>query len=339
MGKKGGSQTQTTENKPPAWAAPLFQKSASEAMDLYNSGKGGNVYQGQTVADLGANTQAGIGSVMNGGADYGALRDQAGQPTSAQSNLQDYASGKYLKEGNPYYRERLNNEISSANDLIQSQFAGSGRYGSGANTDVLGKNTTNMLLQGLESDYNRAMDNQFKAVGAIDAANAQSIQNQLGVDAAQLGRGQAQIGAGQLQDKNAQDKLQADYAKWQAEDMQDWTRLGLLQSAAAGSAGNYGTNVQTVNQPSNPLGAIGAIGSLFAKSDARLKEHIVQTGTYENGLPMYEFNYRGEPTRFRGLMAHDVADKYPDAVVLEDDGYLAVNYDALGINMEVVAHV
>jgi hypothetical protein len=38
-------------------------------------------------------------------------------------------------------------------------------------------------------------------------------------------------------------------------------------------------------------------------------------------------------------MAHDVADKYPDAVVLEDDGYLAVNYGALGINMEVVADV
>lgn len=339
MGKKGGSQTQTTENKPPAWAKPLFEQSAQEAQDIYNSGKGGNVYQGQTVADLGQNTQTGIGSIMNGGADYGALRDQAGQPTSAQTNLQDYASGKYLQEGNPYYRERLNNEINSANDLIQSQFAGSGRYGSGANTDVLGKNTTNMLLAGLESDYNRATQNQFNAVSQIDSANAQSIQNQLGVDGAQLGRGQAQIGVGQIQDKNAQDKLQSDYAKWQAEDMQDWTRLGLLQSAAAGSAGNYGTNVQTVNQPSNPLGAIGAIGSLFGKSDARLKDKVQEVGTYENGLPMYEFNYLGEPTRFRGVMAHDVADQYPDALILEDDGYLAVNYGALGISMEVVANV
>lgn len=339
MGKKGGEQTQTTENKPPAWAAPLFQQSAKDAQNLYNSGKGGNVYQGQTVADLGANTQAGIGNIMNGGANYGALQQQAGQPTSAASNLQDYASGKYLQEGNPYYRERLNNEIKSSNDLIQSQFAGSGRYGSGANSDVLGKNTNNMLLQGLESDYNRATQNQFNAVNAIDSANSQSIQNQLGVDNAQLGRGQAQIGAGQIQDKNAQDKLQADYAKWQGEDMKEWTRLGLLQGAAAGSAGNYGTNTQTVNQPGNPLGALGAVGSMFMKSDARLKDNIERTGTYENGLPMYEFNYLGEPTRFRGLMAHDVADHSPDAVVLEDDGYLAVNYGALGINMEVVAHV
>ena len=47
----GKTTTQKTENKPPAWATPLFKESASEAQKIYDSGAGGNVYQGQTVAD------------------------------------------------------------------------------------------------------------------------------------------------------------------------------------------------------------------------------------------------------------------------------------------------
>jgi hypothetical protein len=32
----------TQENKPPAWAEPLFKQSATDALNLYNSGVGGN---------------------------------------------------------------------------------------------------------------------------------------------------------------------------------------------------------------------------------------------------------------------------------------------------------
>jgi len=245
----GKSSTQKTENAPPAWSKPLFEKSATEAMKTYDSGMGGNVYQGQTVADLGKTTQSGISGINT---TVSGLPNQS----AASNYLTDYASGKYLQEGNPYYKERLNNEINDSNSLIQSQFSGSGRFGSGANTGVLAKNTNNMLLSGLENDYNRQQANQFNAVNQIDNSNSQLYQNQLAGN-------QAMIGAGQLQDKNAQDKLTADFQKWTANDMQPWTRLGLLQSAAAGSAGNYGTSSQTT--PGNPMQGIGALGSLLTK--------------------------------------------------------------------------
>lgn len=318
----GKSSKQTTENKPPAWATPLFKQSADEAQKIYDSGAGGNVYQGETVAGLGQTTQGGISGVKD---------TVAGLPgsTAAQNYLTDYASGKYLAEGNPYYKERLNNEINDSNALIQSQFSGSGRYGSGANSQVLAKNTNNMLLQGLENDYNRQQANQLAATQQIDAANSNLFQNKLAGN-------QAVIGAGQLQDANNQAKLTADFTKWQSEDMEPWTRLGLLQSAAAGAAGNYGTNTQTQMQPFNGLQAAGALASAFKKSDARLKEAIVPIGI-ERGHVVYEWNYRGAPERYRGVMAQDVIEIDPQAVAVDADGFYAVDYARLGLEMKRAA--
>ena len=321
MGSKGSS-TQKTENRPPAWATPLFKESASEAQKIYDSGAGGNVYQGDTVAGLSDTTKSGIAGVQN---TVGGLPQ-----TSAASNyLTDYASGKYLQEGNPYYRDRLMNEIGDSNSLIQSQFSGSGRYGSGANTNALAKNTQNMLLAGLESDYNRAQANQLAATQQIDASNSNLFQNRLAGN-------QAVIGAGQLEDANKQAQLSADFAKWQSEDMQPWTRLGLLQSAAAGSAGNYGTNSQTQSQPFNALQGIGALGSLFTKSDVRVKVGIVPVG-FERGHVIYEFGYRGASGRWRGVMAQEVIEKDPRAVTIDRDGLFSVDYARIGIPCRRVA--
>jgi len=79
---------------------------------------------------------------------------------------------------------------------------------------------------------------------------------------------------------------------------------------------------------------IGKIAGIF--SDRRLKENIVQVGTYPNGLPMYEFNYKGGTQRLRGVMSDDVKQKYPDAVVTMANGFDGVHYAMLGIRMEEV---
>lgn len=264
MGGKSTTTTQSTTNKPPKWAQPLFEQSAKDAQGLYNSGAGGNVYQGQTVADLGANTQAGIGNVMSGGADYGNLLAQAGQPTSAKTNLSGMASGQNLMS-NPYFNQALQGQLDSTAAQVQSQFSGAGRYGSGANTGVLANSLGNIRANALSDQYNRDVGNMLTANSMIDNSNAQSIASQLGVDSAQMGRAQGQIGAGQIQDQNQQAKLTADMARFYETDMKDWTRLGLLQSAAAGAAGNYGTSAQQQTTPGNPMQTVGALGSLLFK--------------------------------------------------------------------------
>ena len=88
-------------------------------------------------------------------------------------------------------------------------------------------------------------------------------------------------------------------------------------------------------------GVGGIIGSLGGKlldgifSDRRLKENITHIGTYPNGLPMYEFNYKGGEQRLRGVMSDDVRQRYPEAVD-KANGFDTVNYTMLGIEMERV---
>lgn len=264
---KGSKQTQTTTSGPPAWSQPLFQQSANDALSAYNSGAGGNVYQGQTVAPLGSTTQAGISGVQSAAGAYNdpAYRNMLTGPTSSGSNLSDMASGKYLQSGNPYFNDALQGQLDSTAAQTQSQFSGAGRYGSGANTNALATSLGNIRSGALSSQFNQDSQNMLTANSQIDAAR----QGQLGLinnaNNSNLAAQQALTGAGQIQDQNVQQNLNADQARFTAQDMLPWTRLGLLQSAAAGSAGNYGTSVQQATTPGNPLATAGALGSLFLK--------------------------------------------------------------------------
>lgn len=71
-------------------------------------------------------------------------------------------------------------------------------------------------------------------------------------------------------------------------------------------------------------------------SDRRLKEDVVRVGTAPNGLPLYHFRYIGRSEVYEGVMAQDVMQRFPDAVVTRDDGYLVVYYGALGMQMRQV---
>jgi hypothetical protein len=71
-------------------------------------------------------------------------------------------------------------------------------------------------------------------------------------------------------------------------------------------------------------------------SDARLKTDILRVGTTANGLPLYHFRYIGLSTVYEGVMAQDVLQHRPDAVVTLPGGYLAVDYAKLGLEMKIV---
>ncbi|MCR8724170.1 tail fiber domain-containing protein [Frigidibacter sp. ROC022] len=75
-------------------------------------------------------------------------------------------------------------------------------------------------------------------------------------------------------------------------------------------------------------------GGTVSISDARLKTDIERVSTAANGLPVYQFRYRGHPEIYQGVMAQDVLQRFPDAVITLPSGYMAVNYDRLGLRME-----
>lgn len=88
--------------------------------------------------------------------------------------------------------------------------------------------------------------------------------------------------------------------------------------------------------------AVGTLGTMWAMggfpSDRRLKTEIKAVGSDERtGLTLYQFRYiDGGDTVYQGVMADEVAVRYPDAVVQMPDGYQAVNYAALGIEFKPV---
>jgi hypothetical protein len=71
-------------------------------------------------------------------------------------------------------------------------------------------------------------------------------------------------------------------------------------------------------------------------SDARLKTDIIPVGVTPGGLPLYHFRYLGGTTVFEGVMAQDVALNRPDAVEVDENGFMSVDYSALGLTMKVV---
>jgi hypothetical protein len=75
----------------------------------------------------------------------------------------------------------------------------------------------------------------------------------------------------------------------------------------------------------------GLISLIPTVSDMRLKQDIRQIGFTAHGLPYYSFRYFDQPGVYEGVMAQEVLGVMPDAVVIDADGYLRVNYKMLGV--------
>tara|TARA_R100000951_G_scaffold1557_6_gene3282 strand:- start:435 stop:1289 length:855 start_codon:yes stop_codon:yes gene_type:complete len=120
--------------------------------------------------------------------------------------------------------------------------------------------------------------------------------------------------------------------------------LGNLELAEAGGVSDLASNLVNFQAAAregranrsqgmfNTLVSAAATASApAAASDKRLKENIEKVGE-KNGFNIYEFNYIETPdTRWRGVMAQEVQDIMPDAVVEMPNGYLAVDYGKIGV--------
>lgn len=90
---------------------------------------------------------------------------------------------------------------------------------------------------------------------------------------------------------------------------------------------NYQNQMNQYNAKVGALGGLfGGALSLLPKSDRRLKENIERIGETEGGAPLYKFRYKSGGPFHIGVMAQDLLDTQPDAVVMENDGYYAVDY-------------
>ena len=181
--------------------------------------------------------------------------------------------------------------------------------------------------------------NQFSGLNAVySTANANNMASAMAQPFADV---QNQLG-GQLVDQsgNALNSAMGNYFQDQS------TRLNALTSLSAPQYYNPYTyqGAQYAAAPqgnwfTNALGGVvqgaGMAGGAALFSDKRLKTNVKSEGKYPNGLNKYSFEYKNKPGfRYTGVLAQEILEEFPAAVVIAPNGYLAVNYSMLGINME-----
>ncbi|GAA4665793.1 tail fiber domain-containing protein [Bartonella pachyuromydis] len=347
MSRKTTPQVQTTTqtNAPPAWAADIFKKASGQALDLYNKGIGGNVYQGERVAGLGSITQNALTGLQQAASQYNnpALTQWFNTPTQSAYNLLGMAKGDWIG-GNSKFNAALQNALSQTSDAINQSMSGAGRYGSGAHTGVLADELGALATKASAEQYNQDVRNMMNANQMID----RSLYDQ--VNAANnyyQGQSNAQSNAlkgGLIQDMNRQNMLDAQRQKWEEQDNQEWNRLEQLLRVGTQAAGNYGTTSgKSTTMPSvikDPLRdaqqVLGLVGGILGLSDVRAKENMLLEGK-KKGYSLYSFNYKGNPQRYRGVLAQEVLRLKPEAVFINaKTKLLHVDYDKIGLKMEKV---
>jgi hypothetical protein len=98
-----------------------------------------------------------------------------------------------------------------------------------------------------------------------------------------------------------------------------------------------GTTLDIVDPMTEAYRAFGRTwnndSSVRIVSDIRLKHDIVELVRLDNGLKLYRYRYLWSDQLYVGVMAQEVAEIVPEAVLLGADGFLRVDYAKLGLRL------
>lgn len=103
---------------------------------------------------------------------------------------------------------------------------------------------------------------------------------------------------------------------------------GLIGSVFGTQANIFNTQQVAKTALTNQMFEMAGSGmsALSMMSDERVKENVKPVGKLDNGLTVYEFNYKGNPTRQIGLIAQEVEQTKPEAVSETPAGLKMVDY-------------
>jgi hypothetical protein len=111
--------------------------------------------------------------------------------------------------------------------------------------------------------------------------------------------------------------------------------MGMNMNGSANSGNSVGSSTGQGSSSGislTPEGASGIATGIGMLSDARLKENIEHVEQID-GINMYTWNWKdpavSSPMSY-GVIAQEVAETHPEAVVTGDHGYMMVDYSKLG---------
>lgn len=342
MSKGGGMKstgTQTVKQEPADFVKPFYTQAAQEAQNLYNDYRP-EYFQGSTYVPFSPETELALQAQTS--------RAMGGSPLvdTAQEQQLRTIRGDYLT-GSP----QLEQELNRISGKVNSQFAAGGGYRSSANQEVLAREMSDAALRNYQSErgFQQQAIGAAPQMAAADYADIEQLSN--------VGKTREDLFGRQLQD-------QMNYFNFLQE--QDPQALDQYIGRITGMGGDFKTENSTGMAPTaktnvlgNALGAAqtglglysgltaagmgtgmaagtsGILSALAMFSDESLKENIIPMGK-ENGHNIYQFTYKSDPTKkYIGVMAQEVQKTNPDAVHTIN-GYLAVDYDKIGVNFREV---
>jgi hypothetical protein len=255
----------------------------------------------------------------------------------------------------------------SAQQQAYNQALGNAQFQNAAQAQQYGQNLSNMQAQNAAVNQRFGMDTSNQA----DSNSAQQLTFNAGLANADLNNEQLsqlynqQLQSAQLSNQASNQQLAQNQAiqqnplnilqalrtgaqlntanlpqvgTSQPGQLANWQGADMLGAATA--QGQYDQSVYNAQAAANAqmmsagIGAAGALGGAgigaAVKSDRRLKKNIKRIGTHVLGIGLYTWDYLwGQP--FSGVMADEVEQVMPEAIVMHPSGFKMVNYEMLGL--------
>ena len=141
--------TTTTSAEPSEFIRPYYQQAIDSAQDLYE-GSTPNFFPNATYTDFSPETSTALNLATS--------RALSGNPllNQSQTEASNILAGNYLTPGsNPYSQALFNQMAGDVTSKVNSQFTKAGRFGSGANQEVLADSLGQLANQVYGDQYNR----------------------------------------------------------------------------------------------------------------------------------------------------------------------------------------
>jgi len=323
---KGGTSVTTSQTGPWKEQQGYLTGGFEQAKNLYNQGVP-DYYPGETIAGFdpaqSAAQQATLGYAMGPRA--------AGQQSAAEASLIQGLSGQVDPSAYNPLASSLTDTVTSnlqknilpglRQNQVRFQPGGSSR-GDLVNNRAISSAVTSGLTKPLADMYTNAY-NQAQNRAMQSGSLYPSIMG------APLSMYNAMGQVGDRRQALTQAQMDADMARYAYQAEAPYNALNQYMNTISG---NYGSSsVNTTPGPSmlQTAGQIAQVAApIIAASDIYIKENIVPEGARWKGLQIYNYNYRGDPTPRRGVMAQEVEKVRPDAVTTIG-GIKHVNYGAL----------
>ena len=340
----GSSFNQSSQNVYGA-QEPYLQDVYGQAQGAFNQGMADvNGMRPEVQAQLGGALQSagqGYGNQMGGG----------------------FASGLAGQVGPNAYTDALKGQVADDAMLLKQQnlggldaraaaagMSGSSGYRDQANAmaNDVDENALNQMSQLGFQSHNQGIQNQMQLAGMMDQnqqnamGNLQNIQqgamNQF--NPAMLGQQMAgqyaqTIGGPTVLGSSSGGSSNFNQSNGTNMGFSNGVNMGMGVNGSANLGNSYGSSTGQGSSSSTSIdgqGLAAGIGALPIGSDARLKENIKHVEQID-GINMYTWDWKDPAMSWPmsyGVIAQEVAETHPDAVVTGDHGYMMVDYSKLG---------